>query len=53
MEFVITAIIAIAVIAILYKNFKKSSSGECNCSGCTSKCPKYEEKNKNSRIKSE
>lgn len=46
-EIIITAAIAIAVALILYKNFKKSSSGECNCSGCNSKCSKYEDRMKN------
>ncbi len=40
MEYVITAIIIALVAFIIFKNLKKSAKGECNCSGCTSKCSK-------------
>ncbi|WP_294387278.1 FeoB-associated Cys-rich membrane protein [uncultured Clostridium sp.] len=41
MEILITALLVIAAGYILFKNIKKSSKGGCNCSGCSSKCPKY------------
>lgn len=40
MEYVITAIIIALVAFIIFKNLRKSAKGECNCSGCTSKCSK-------------
>lgn len=40
MEYVITAIIIVIVAFIIFKNLRKSAKGECNCSGCTSKCGK-------------
>lgn len=46
MEFLITAIIILAVVLILYKNIKNSSQGQCNCGSCSSKCPKFENKEK-------
>ncbi|MGL5245137.1 MAG: FeoB-associated Cys-rich membrane protein [Sarcina sp.] len=44
MEILVTAIIILLVVFILYKNVKKSSKGQCNCGGCSSKCPKYKNK---------
>ncbi|MEG0774790.1 FeoB-associated Cys-rich membrane protein [Clostridium sp.] len=44
MEILITAIIVISAGAILYRNLKRKSKGNCECGSCTSKCPKYEER---------
>ena len=49
MEILITALIVIAVVFILYKNFKKSSKGQCSgYSGCASKgsCPSRKDNKK-------
>lgn len=46
MEILITIGIVILAAFIIYKNIKKSSKGECNCGSCSSKCPKFDEKNK-------
>lgn len=41
MQYIVTAIIIIAVVYILFKNIKKSAKGSCSCSGtCSAKCPK-------------
>ena len=46
MQYVVTALIIVAVIYILFKNIKKSSKGSCSCSGtCSAKCPKIKESN--------
>ncbi|MBU5484855.1 FeoB-associated Cys-rich membrane protein [Clostridium sp. MSJ-11] len=47
-EIVITAVIAFSAIYILYRNIKKKSSGGCSCGSCSSNCPIYEDKNKDS-----
>ncbi|HHV73200.1 MAG TPA: FeoB-associated Cys-rich membrane protein [Thermoanaerobacterium sp.] len=40
-EIIITSIIVVSAIFILYKNIKKSTSGQCNCGSCSSSCPKF------------
>ncbi|MBP1888857.1 ferrous iron transport protein B [Clostridium moniliforme] len=39
MEIIITAGIVILAAFIIYKNVKKSSSGQCNCGSCNKNCP--------------
>ena len=39
MEIVITLVIVAFAAFILYKNFKKSSKGQCNCGCCSKDCP--------------
>jgi hypothetical protein len=39
MEILITIPILLGAIYIIYKNIKKSSSGECNCGTCSKNCP--------------
>ncbi|SKA74991.1 Virus attachment protein p12 family protein [Clostridium sp. USBA 49] len=47
MEIIITILLLALAIFIFYKNFKKSTKGECNCGSCSSSCPMYnKEKNK-------
>ena len=46
MEYVITAIILALVAFIIFKNFKKSAKGECNCSTCSAKCNKRKDTSK-------
>lgn len=46
LEKIIAGIIVIVAIYFLYKNFKKKSSGQCNCGSCSSHCPLYEDKKK-------
>lgn len=43
MEILVTIIIIAVAAYIIYKNFKKSSKGQCNCGSCSSHCPKYKE----------
>lgn len=43
MEILITILIFSLVLYILYKNFKNSSNGKCNCS---TKCSKYKNQEK-------
>ncbi|MGL4772341.1 MAG: FeoB-associated Cys-rich membrane protein [Clostridium sp.] len=43
MELIITLCIVGFAGFIIYKNVKKSSSGECNCSSCHAKCPSRKE----------
>ncbi|AFK85118.1 MULTISPECIES: FeoB-associated Cys-rich membrane protein [Thermoanaerobacterium] len=40
-EIIITSIIVVSAVFILYKNIKKSTSGQCNCGSCSSSCPKF------------
>ena len=47
-EIIITIGIVGAAIYILINNFKKKKNSGCNCSGCSSKCSMYKEKNKES-----
>lgn len=47
-EIVVTLIIVGAAAYILYNNFKKKKNGSCNCSGCSSQCPLYKDKKKDS-----
>lgn len=42
-EILITLVILTLAGTIIYKNIKKSSKGECNCSSCDEHCPKYGE----------
>lgn len=44
MEIIITLLIVLLSIFIIFKNILKSSKGDCNCSSCSSQCPKYKEK---------
>lgn len=46
MEVIITLGIIGFASFIIYKSFKKSSKGECNCGSCSSHCPMYKDKNK-------
>lgn len=40
-EIIITSAIVALAVFILYKNIKKSTSGQCNCGSCSSSCPKF------------
>ena len=44
MEILITLAILSGAIYIIYKNIKKSSSGECNCGTCSKSCPVRKDK---------
>lgn len=48
LEIIITLGIVVATIYILYNNFKKKKNSTCNCSGCSSQCPMYKDKKKDS-----
>lgn len=43
MEIIITTVIIAFAAFIIYRKFKKTSKGECDCGTCSSHCPKYEE----------
>ncbi|WP_349676627.1 FeoB-associated Cys-rich membrane protein [Clostridium sp. UBA1652] len=43
-EILITIVLVILSGYIIYRNIKKSSKGECNCSDCDTHCSKYEDK---------
>ncbi|MDI3311506.1 MAG: FeoB-associated Cys-rich membrane protein [Thermoanaerobacterium sp.] len=40
-EVIVTVAIVATAVFILYKNLKKSTSGQCNCGSCSSSCPKF------------
>lgn len=44
-EIVITAVIVLAAVYIIYKNIRKSTSGQCNCGSCSSHCQYYKKNN--------
>ncbi|MCI9302565.1 MAG: FeoB-associated Cys-rich membrane protein [Clostridium sp.] len=41
LEIFITALLIMAAGYIVFKNIKKSSKGNCNCTSCSSHCSKY------------
>ncbi len=47
-EVIITLVIVAAAAYILIKNLKGKKSGGCNCGSCSSKCPIYKDKKKDS-----
>ncbi|MDN5317932.1 MAG: hypothetical protein PWR08_2057 [Thermoanaerobacterium sp.] len=40
-EVIVTVAMVAAAVFMLYKNLKKSTSGQCNCGSCSSSCPKF------------
>jgi len=45
MEIIITLAIVTSAIYLLYIHIKRKAEGKCDCGSCTSKCPKYDNKN--------
>ena len=45
MEIIITIAIVASAVYLLYRNIKRKAEGKCDCGSCTSKCPKYDNKN--------
>ncbi len=45
-EILTTIFIVLIASFILYNNFKKKSKGDCGCGNCSSKCPRYQKKEK-------
>ncbi|MGL5381140.1 FeoB-associated Cys-rich membrane protein [Clostridium sp.] len=44
MEIFIASIIILLAVWIIYRSFKKSTKGKCNCGSCSSHCPMYKDK---------
>ena len=42
-EILIAGVILAVAGYFIFKSLRKSSNGECNCGGCSSSRPKYEE----------
>lgn len=49
MEILITIGIVALAAFIFFRSAKKKTKGDCGCGNCSSQCPLYEERKKNSK----
>ena len=50
MEIIITIVIVAFAVSIIYRSFRKSSKGDCNCGSCSTHCPMYKDKDTSIKI---
>lgn len=50
MEIIITLGIIFFTAFVVYRTFKKSSTGNCNCGTCSTNCPMYKDKDTTIKI---